>query len=536
MAWGTAARTLALAVLAAALIALLMRQLERLSKVRDSLNASNERFALAVAGSNDGIWDWDQRTGKVFASARARELLGLPPGPDTVASDEWFASLHVHPDDAQRRIASLQDHLAGRTPLYEGEYRVRQSDGCYRWVLIRGMCTRDAEGHPLRMAGSVSDIDAQKHAEEALRLSEERYAIAMTGSNEGHWVWDIESDELFTSPMVKEIFGLPADAAVTTRSDFIERVRFHPADLEGLQRRVDDHVAGRTPRLEHEYRIMLPDGALRWIQSRGQVFRDADGRPVRMAGASIDITERKRADEALQQSEQRYQLAIAGVNQGVWDWDLASDMVFMSARAQELLGREPGPQLRPRREWIAQWEYHPDDRIRVRQALSAYLHGKTRTFEVEYRMRHASGAWRWYHDRGLALRDEDGRPYRMAGSIEDVTDRKEAEAQRDRLEGQLRQAQKLEAMGTLAGGVAHDFNNILAAILGYGEMAQKIADEGTPLRRYIDAAMSAGMRAKALVERILAFSRSGMGERVQVHVQSVVSEVLDIVEGSLPAA
>ncbi len=535
MAWGTAARTLALAALAAALIALLMRQLARLSKVRDSLNASHERFALAVAGSNDGIWDWDQRTEKVFASARARELLGLPPGPDTVKSEEYFSSLQFHPDDAKRRISTLQDHLAGRTPLYEGEYRVRDADGRYRWVLIRGMCTRDAAGQPLRMAGSVSDIDAQKRAEEALRLSEERYATAMTGSNEGHWVWDIGTDELFASPMFKEIFGLAADEAVTTRSAFLQRVRFHSTDREALQRRVDDHLAGRTPRFEHEYRILLPDGTARWIQSRGQVFRDANGQPVRMAGASIDITERKRADEALQQSEQRYQLAIAGVNQGVWDWDLASDMVFMSARAQELLGREPGPQVRPRHEWIAHWEYHPEDRIRVRQALSAYLHGKTPTFEVEYRMRHASGEWRWYHDRGLALCNEEGQPYRMAGSIEDVTDRKEAEAQRDRLESQLRQAQKLEAMGTLAGGVAHDFNNILAAILGYGEMAQKGAAEGTSQRRYIDAAMSAGMRAKALVERILAFSRSGMGERVQVHVQTVVAEVLDIVEGSLPA-
>ena len=149
-------------------------------------------------------------------------------------------------------------------------------------------------------------------------------------------------------------------------------------------------------------------------------------------------------------------------------------------------------------------------------------------------MWHPSGAWRWYRDRGVALRDEGGRPYRMAGSIEDVTDRKEARAERDRLEGQLRQAQKLEAMGTLAGGIAHDFNNILAAILGYGEMAQKAATEGTSLRRYIDAAMSAGMRAKALVERILAFSRSGMGERVPVHVQSVIAEALDIISGSLP--
>ncbi len=534
MAWGTVARTLALAVLAALLIAMLMRQLSRLAAVRDSLDASRERFALAVAGSNDGIWDWDQRTEKMFASARARELLGLPPGPDVAPSKQWFASLDFHPEDAPRRMAAMKDHLAGKTPLYEGEYRIRHPDGSYRWVLIRGMCIRDTTGQPLRMAGSVSDIDAEKRAQEALRLSEERYAIAMTGSNEGHWVWDIATDELYVSPMGKDVFGLPADEPITTRKVFLERVQTHPADREATQRNFADHMEGRIPRIEHEFRILLPDGTVRWIQTRAQCFRDADGRPLRMAGASIDVTERKRAEEALQQSEQRYQLAITGVNQGVWDWDLASDNVFLSARAQELMGQGQGDQVRPRREWIALWKYHPDDRPYVREELSKYLRGATRTFEVEYRMWHPSGAWRWYRDRGVALRDEGGRPYRMAGSIEDVTDRKEARAERDRLEGQLRQAQKLEAMGTLAGGVAHDFNNILAAILGYGEMAQKTAIEGTSLRRYIDAAMSAGMRAKALVERILAFSRSGMGERVPVHVQSVIAESLDIISGSLP--
>jgi PAS domain-containing protein len=107
MAWGTVARTLALAVLAAILIAMLMRQFARLSKMGDSLNASHERFALAVAGSNDGIWDWDQITEKVFASARARELLGLPAGPDVTPSVEWFASLQFHPDDAARRSEAL---------------------------------------------------------------------------------------------------------------------------------------------------------------------------------------------------------------------------------------------------------------------------------------------------------------------------------------------------------------------------------------------------------------------------------------------
>src|SRR4030095_14592503 len=98
--------------------------------------------------------------------------------------------------------------------------------------------------------------------------------------------------------------------------------------IEQLRRRVDDHLAGRTPRLENEYRILLADDSVRWIQSRAQDFRDTDGHPVRMAGASIDITERKRADEALRESEQRYQLAIAGVNQGVWDLGPATAIAF----------------------------------------------------------------------------------------------------------------------------------------------------------------------------------------------------------------
>ncbi|HSN33747.1 MAG TPA: ATP-binding protein, partial [Ideonella sp.] len=136
--------------------------------------------------------------------------------------------------------------------------------------------------------------------------------------------------------------------------------------------------------------------------------------------------------------------------------------------------------------------------------------------------------------RGVALRDAAGRPYRMAGSMEDITDIKEAEAERARLQSQLLQAKKLEAIGTLAGGIAHDFNNILAAILGYGEMAQKDAPEASAQRRHIEAALSAAMRAKSLVERILAFSRSGIGDRVPVHVQCVVDEALDAVAASLP--
>ena len=662
-------------------------------RMQEALRESEERFALAVAGSDDGVWDWDFVADRAFESARARELQGLPPGPESQPLPRLLESLRVHPEDAPRRAEGIRAHLAGETPAYECEYRVRHDDGPetpgrspvssppsgggspqrgepagtrYRWVRIRAVCTRDENGKPIRMAGSVSDIDARKRAEESLRQSEERYALAMTGSSGGHWVWEIESDALFVSGTLNQLFGLPPETQPATRAEYFAQVRVHPDDRQRVEGTADRIATGELAPPDLEYRILVPGtGEVRWIMTRARAFHGADGKPVRVAGVSVDVTDRKRMEEALRaseerfmlavagsndgivdwdiasdrmfasvramrivglapgatissctdwikqvqvhpedaaremddfkrilagqagvhegeyrflqpdgsyhwvrmrgtsvrdasgkpvrwagsvsdidvhkqteqalrRSEERYQHAVAGSNQGLWDWDLESDTLFLSHRAQEFMGLVPGEPLRPRRAWIDLSPFHPDDREVVRRVISAHLRGETAHYSVEYRLRHASGEWRWHRQRGIALRDAEGRPYRMAGSMEDISDRKNAEAERDRLQGQLLQAKKLEAIGTLAGGIAHDFNNILAAILGYGEMAQRDAPDGSAQRRHIEAALSAGLRAKSLVERILAFSRSGMGERVPVHVQSVVAEALDAVAASLP--
>ncbi len=548
MAWtalrsGEMLGTAALAAFAGLLLWLLLHQLLQLGAARDALEASRQRFALAVAGSDDGIWDWDFVTQRVYLSARARELLGVPDSDEVQSKDSLFQRVRMHDDDVQGRDAALEAHLKGTTPAFEGEYRVTHPDGSIRWIHVRGVCIRDDAGSPLRIAGSISDIDARKRAEQALRKSEERYAIAMIGMNVAHWVWDVHSDDVFASKNLATMVGLTPETLPVKGSDWLSSVPLHPDDRRLLVDAVDEHLAGRTPRIDVEYRVLdRSSGAYRWVQTRGQCFRDELGRAQRVAGATVDISERKRTQEALRQSEQalreseeRYQLAVDGANEGLWDWDLPSDQLYLSPRAQQVLSLEGGGEPRRlRRDWIALATYHPDDMPRTREALRAHLQGSTPHFDVEYRLRHADGTWHWYRQHGIALRDQKGRAYRMAGSMEDVTDRKNAEADRDRLEKQLRQVQKLEAMGTLAGGIAHDFNNILAAILGYGEMAQKDAPEGTELRRHIDATLSAGMRAKSLVERILAFSRSGMGEQTPVHVESVVSEVLDQVSASLP--
>ncbi|HEU0204970.1 MAG TPA: PAS domain-containing protein, partial [Burkholderiaceae bacterium] len=209
---GSAVRTFAFGLLAVLLLAIVTRQFRRLDTAHNSLQASRERFALAVAGSDDGIWDWSQATDMIFASARAREIYGLPPGPELTPREQWFAQIQYHPDDIAPRQAVVEAHMAGKTPLYEFEYRVCHPDGRYRWVRARGLCVRNAQGEPLRMAGSVSDIDArrraedeQRQSEEALRVSEERFALAVAGSDVGIWDWDLEAGMAFESRRAREL-------------------------------------------------------------------------------------------------------------------------------------------------------------------------------------------------------------------------------------------------------------------------------------------------------------------------------------------
>jgi signal transduction histidine kinase/ActR/RegA family two-component response regulator len=185
-------------------------------------------------------------------------------------------------------------------------------------------------------------------------------------------------------------------------------------------------------------------------------------------------------ERALHESEERYALAMEGANEGHWDWDVGADRLFLS-RKMKMLGGQ--------------------------RVLLA---------------------------RGRCLIDPAGKPYRFVGSANDVTEQKQAQIDKEQLEAQLRQSQKMEAVGTLAGGIAHDFNNILGAILGYGELAIQHCAAPSELRRYLDNIMHATERAKLLVERILGFSRSGLGDRVPVNVAAVVTEALKLFEASLP--
>jgi PAS domain S-box-containing protein len=241
------------------------------------------------------------------------------------------------------------------------------------------------------------------------------------------------------------------------------------------------------------------------------------------------------SEQALRESEERYALAMEGANEGHWDWDIASDRLFLSPKMKELAGLSRDIVITTRTAWLANIRIHPDDIDRFYGALRQHFDEYTPRYECEYRTHQPDGQWRWLQARGRCLRRRTGEPYRFVGSIIDITAEKQAQSDKENLETQLRQSQKMEAIGTLAGGIAHDFNNILGAILGYGELAHQQSAEGSALRRYLENVLHAAERAKSLVDRILGFSRSGLGERVPVHVQAITEETLELLAASLPA-
>jgi len=502
-------------------------------RVEEALRESEERYERVVAATEAGFWDWDVVQDKYYVSPRLLEMAGLPPHTAIVSRADFQARVPFHPEDLAKWQREIQALFASGGSRRSMELRVVLPLGT-RWYHLDGMCFRDAGGRVVRWTGSAIDVTLRKLAEEALRESEERYERAMDSSNVGYFDWIPAVDKIYASPRLLEIYGIAPGTTFAGRNDLLARIPFHPEDRPPLMRAYADHITGKTARYSVELRF-IRDGETRWASLTGITARDASGAMVRWSGTVRDVTERKRSELALLQSEERYELAMAASESGYWDWDIPAGRYFVSPRAYELAGYPAGTTWASRDDYKAHINMHPEDLARweaAREALFAGT-GERLAMEVRYMVR---GEPRWHMLNAICRRDDTGKVVRWTGSATDITERKRAEEGLEAMKDKLRQAQRLEAMGTLAGGIAHDFNNILGAILGYGEMGLRDAPKGSRLARDLDSIMVAGERGRALVDRVLAFSRSSVGERVPVRVEGVVREALDLISAKVPSS
>jgi len=305
------------------------------------------RVGLDALG--EGIALFDRDLVLVYCNRPFMTLFGLPaelcrPGAQLAALLQ-FAALRgdYGPGDAAVLVPAELAEFAARSERQSE----RERDG--RWLATRH---RPLAGGGLLL--TCTDITDMRRTEAALRASEERYALVTEASTEGFYDWDVVEDTLYVSPQLNRLFDFEAGRLRSqTWND-----RIIPEDYQGYRQTLIEYFTQRTDRLQCEYRIRVKSGEVRWIKDRAHAIRRSDGRAIRLVGAVSDITHEKQVQQALMASEDRYARALDAVNESIYDWNIADDTVFYSARILALFGRTRDD-LKTPQDWLRL--VHPDD-------------------------------------------------------------------------------------------------------------------------------------------------------------------------------
>ena len=389
-------------------------------------------WKLALESSGFGIWDWNLATGEQLHSQTWEALIGYAPGELMQGYEEFRCRLH--PDDVAPHNAALTDCLAGHSPGFAVDLRLRCKDGSWKWLNSKGMVvSRDAQGMPLRMIGTHTDISARKHSEQMLldlntELQHKTRLLqtTLTHISQGILVFDQDRRVVGFNPRVCELLDLPPSllAGRPTLGEISQiqnkRGDFGPGAClvaEVARTFVANDGVGEPPL---DYLRETVDG--RTLEVKSQML--ADGGMVR---TFADITDYLRVKAALRDNEARWKLALESTGDGLWDLTVQTGEEYLSPGLLRMYGYEEGELSTSMDE--RDRHTHPDDIERVRRERQAHLDGLTPTYGNEHRVLCKDGSWKWVLSRGMVIsRDERGRPLRMIGTHTDISERKAAEA------------------------------------------------------------------------------------------------------------
>ena len=331
-------------------------------------------------------------------------------------------------EDKETAAESLSKCLATPETTQHWEVRKVRKDGAVIWVREAAHVGQSFSGEPIILV-TCEDITEHRRAEEELQRQRCHLVEAQALAHLGSWRWDIESGKEQWSDEQFRIFGHEPGSISVTYETFLAAL--FPDDRDRVLLAVTSVLEGKSP-YNIEFRIVRPNGEVRYIHARGEVHRDATGRPFSMAGTVLDITERKQMEKALRESEERFSLAADGSTDALWDahpipgepWGAPRTPIWWSSRVKEMLGLQESESFETLEEWAIR--LHPDDKDGVFSKLAAHIEHRV-PYDAEYRLRTNHGGYRWIRGRGQAKWNEQGKPVRMSGSCQDITDRKEAE-------------------------------------------------------------------------------------------------------------
>jgi len=474
-----------------------LRQAEKVAR------ESEQRLQFALAGARVGDWSLDLRTNEAHRSLRHDQCFGYQTLQPSWTYETFLA--HIQPVDRDRVSASFQRGLTG-TGEYDEEFRTTWPDGSVHWVWTRGRFYFDDAGAPCRVAGIVMDITARKHAETEIARVVERLTEAQRVGRIGDWEWDTATQKITWSPEVFEIYG--RDPLLGPPRSLAEVAESLDAPSRQIQQEtIAAAVAGVTQR-EYEMVVVKPNGdhanvcaqVLPRINDRGEV--------VGLYGTVQDITERKRAELAsvhLASIVASSDDAIIGktLRSVVTSWNRGAEKVF-GYTAEEMVGASITRII-------------PADRIEEEDFIISRVSSGASVEHFETIRRHKDGRSIEVSVTASPIRDGAGAVIGISTVARDISGRK-------KLEQQMMRAQRMESIGTLAGGIAHDLNNVLSPIMLSLELLRENAvdDESHEL---ISTLEQSARHGADMVRQLLQFARGVEGQRLDVDLGEIVHEI-----------
>lgn len=490
------------------------RLLHELQQLQSKLQDSETRLKLVSQAITSVVIDWDLTTNQFYRVNSPHDLMGY--GTNETATTIEGVRSGIHPDDLPRFDRSLADWLQGTGTEFQIEVRSLQKDGSYRHLRAQVIVVREpGTARPLRIVVSYTDVTPERQALQALLTGEERYRLATEAIHGIVFDWNLLTNTTYRSSGVQRMLGYAVEEVEPSPQWWQQLI--HPDDLDATLRELTKFIKHGEFHGQMYYRIKHRDGYYLHVDSNFLAIRDKSGKVERIVGCIVDLTPRIHAEEAQRNAESNFHRLFHDIPQGLVVLDPQGRVIECNQAFVKLLGttiedvmEKPLDAIADKSEW------------QELLSLSEHCYVEGADYGWEKQITRKDGCRFPIHLQGkLIPYQQFGRRCRF-GVIEDLTDRKQAELERHRLEVHLQETQRLESLGVLAGGIAHDFNNLLTVILGNLSLIKQDLPPRSLHHQSLEQSEQASRQAAELCRQMLAYAGRGKLENKPFDLSELV--------------